>query len=192
MLELLRLTHADIPKGASNSDMRWHKSRLRCVDGKCSVCSGLGVFGKELRGIFYGRLGCALCYFRTEELQELYLWGRSIQKALWDTRWAKTVATQKRLAATRRAAKAHPWWADKKAITAVFMSCPAGFHVDHIVPLKGRLVSGLNVAVNLQILSALENIKKSNKFNPMSYEWWPECCPKPPQSMKVSALEVCT
>jgi hypothetical protein len=78
--------------------------------------------------------------------------------------------------AARRAAKlqATPSWADTAAIKAIyeqaaFMSKVLGEkqHVDHIYPLVSDEVCGLHVAANLQILTASDNIKKSNKLLPM-------------------------
>lgn len=74
-------------------------------------------------------------------------------------------------AAAYRAAKlqATPSWADSTAIDftyhcAVVLEKTFGtkWHVDHIVPLQGKTVSGLHVEGNLQLLPASENLKKSN------------------------------
>lgn len=70
--------------------------------------------------------------------------------------------------AKRRAAllQRTPPWANTQAIEYFYQQCPEGHHVDHIVPLRGKYVSGLHVLENLQYLTKEENLKKSNKYEP--------------------------
>jgi 5-methylcytosine-specific restriction endonuclease McrA len=42
---------------------------------------------------------------------------------------------------------------------------PWKMHVDHVVPKQGKLVSGLHVPWNLEIIPWIDNIKKGNKFD---------------------------
>lgn len=59
---------------------------------------------------------------------------------------------------------ATPIWANKRDIRYFYLNCPEGYHVDHIIPLHGKFVSGLHVLENLQYLPATENLQKSNMF----------------------------
>ena len=65
--------------------------------------------------------------------------------------------------------QAQPSWVDIEAIEAVYMSCPDGYHVDHQIPLNHPLVCGLHVPWNLKPIPAIDNWKKSNKFDPETY-----------------------
>lgn len=65
-----------------------------------------------------------------------------------------------------QASKKHrtPPWADKEKLKSIYLNCPEGYHVDHILPLHGRTVSGLHVPENLQYLPASENLRKGNRI----------------------------
>jgi hypothetical protein len=82
-------------------------------------------------------------------------------------------------AAKRRALqiKRTPAWASWHAINAIYeerdyiqQKFGTMLEVDHIIPLQGELVSGLHVETNLQLIDPTENKKKSNNFDPLSFD----------------------
>lgn len=75
----------------------------------------------------------------------------------------------------------HPSWADLVKIALIYKNCPEGHHVDHIIPLKGELVSGLHIESNLQYLTAKDNLAKGNSFDIDKFNngevWYTESLP---------------
>lgn len=70
-------------------------------------------------------------------------------------------------AVNRRMAKMKriPPWADKSKIRVIYrIAKEQGLTVDHIIPLRGKMVSGLHVENNLQLLPAKANSSKGNKY----------------------------
>ena len=58
-----------------------------------------------------------------------------------------------------------PTWANREAIDAIYAEARrTNMTVDHIVPLRGKTVSGLHVECNLQLLTHEENARKGNRF----------------------------
>ena len=93
--------------------------------------------------------------------------GRTYSRARADVEAAKL--------ARRKAAKinATPAWADRDRIAAVYVEAQRlseltgnPHEVDHIVPLQSRLVCGLHVEHNLQVIPASINRSKSNRHWP--------------------------
>jgi len=79
-----------------------------------------------------------------------------------------------------RKLKATPRWltpAHHEALRTIFAEAAAlqkatgvTYHVDHIIPLKGRSAGGLHVPWNLRPLPGSENCSKHNKFDPAAEE----------------------
>jgi hypothetical protein len=80
-----------------------------------------------------------------------------------DPQFTKKLLANCRAYQTRKK-RAMPAWVDAGALKTIYINCPAGCEVDHIVPLAGRNVCGLHVPWNLQYLPAAENRRKRNSF----------------------------
>lgn len=94
-------------------------------------------------------------------------------------KWVEDNRARLRLAyARRRNGKQQqtPAWADAERMLTIYLEAEMliqlGFkvHVDHIIPLRGKLVSGLHVENNLQIIDGIANRRKGATFDPETFD----------------------
>lgn len=88
----------------------------------------------------------------------------------WNKRHPRSIAAH---ASARRARvlQAQPSWVCSDQLAEIFQSCPVGYHIDHVVPLKHKLVCGLHVAANLEAIPAEANQRKLNYFDPDEWSY---------------------
>ena len=88
-------------------------------------------------------------------------------------RLSNAYANEKYARRKRMIDSATPAWADRIKVMEIYYAAQAitkltGIlhHVDHIVPLQSKIVCGLHCEANLQVLPAIDNIKKHNRTWP--------------------------
>lgn len=144
----------------------------------CKMEKDASCFGKDKR------LELGLKYFCKSCLNLLYnetrkLWKKNNKDKIRDqnSRYSsshKAVIASNESKRRARKLQATPKWLSKeqtKEIRQFYTDAEecewlseGGLHVDHIVPLQGKNVSGLHVPWNLQILPGPENCSKGNRF----------------------------
>ena len=158
------------------------KQRTKLYRGKCLQC---GV--EVVRTRSDGRTDiCKPCNMKAASKRRL----QSGKQAQWQREnREKLRVNANRWASNNRAYRAAAWaeyyaaklkrippWANLDEVKEVYRQCRGisqmtgvPHHVDHIIPMRGDLVSGLHVASNLRIIPADENMRKNRRFDPAQY-----------------------
>lgn len=158
----------------------------RAKQAKDGICS-CGYTGPIVTSRKYGGSFCKRCYTRVKldayvsrigedaHSEMLKSWSKANRDKMRQSERAyrqRRKAADPRYYAARSSAfkkllrERKPAWNipdHNKQIHEFYTNRPEGYHVDHIVPLRGDNVCGLHVIWNLQYLPAVENMKKSNK-----------------------------
>lgn len=163
------------------------KKEKKCR-GKCGLVKPVSEYGVEKLGRDGLKTKCKTCIREYDKdlrqrnrkavntrTRELFQENPNERRAINNTYRRANPDKRSAWDAKRRAAKLQRTmaWADDWKIRQFYIVAQkltdtygVEFHVDHIVPLQGKLVSGLHVENNLQVITATENLSKNNKFIP--------------------------
>jgi hypothetical protein len=143
----------------------WDNYLLSLVNlRKCSCCNEIKPPNFFYKNIDNKSSRCKICCDSTSNINRpKYIKGNRVRsrKHYLEHKHEYILKASKR---RRLLYQAMPSWANLDKLKQIYSECPVGMHVDHIVPLQGKLVCGLHVENNLQYLTAEDNLKKSNKF----------------------------
>jgi hypothetical protein len=136
--------------------IRGHKSVRKVTNRECVDCTS------EYHALWFQQNKQRLRPIRKQ------WWVENKEKSReFTTQWRKrNLASDAAKSARRRATKlkATPQWVDKTTLQQMYLNCPKGYEVDHIIPLVNNTVCGLHVPWNLQYLTSSDNRRKSNNF----------------------------
>jgi len=144
-------------KAASARTILWQKNNRERTNAKCKKYSD----NNKEKELERGRVKRIVYKNKIQAQQKIY------QSENLD----KGAAKESR----RRASKlqATPLWANLFFISEAYhlaklreSICGGKWHVDHIVPLKSKIVCGLHVEHNLRVIPAVVNLKKHNSHSP--------------------------
>lgn len=155
---------------------------------KCGLEKPFSDFSKDSRGLYGLQSKCKNCFalaaraWRETNAERKRAADRAYRENNLEKVTAKDRAwkykNKSRLAAHNvrwrgASLKAMPEWADLEKIALVYEEAQFAseffgikFNVDHIVPLRSKLVCGLHCEANLQVMRATENAKKGSRYWP--------------------------
>jgi hypothetical protein len=139
-----------------------HIDKRQTSDGTCMACSR----EKSSKWVLFNRE-------KYLELKTASNDKRKTKNQAYARMWRQANPEKKNaFEANRRASKLQrtPAWANQSTIkmfyevAEVLSRGGVLFHVDHIIPLKGKQVSGFHVENNLQVLPWYQNLSKGNRL----------------------------
>lgn len=168
--------------GEVKSLEEFHKrsSRPGKYASACRTCHSKLTSAWDKRHREVGKIRCKQWYHANKETQlpklrekrrEFPEASRKAAKDWYYQNKDKAMARNKRYEAAKL--QAVPGWANDAAIALFyeesqfateFFGIP--FHVDHIVPLRSKIVCGLHWELNLRVIKGEDNLSKSNKYWP--------------------------